>query len=149
MNSPAIPHGALVVVGDGTKVLFLRNHGTPFEPRLAVEDVLTKKNPPTREQGTDKPGRYSGHPGTTPESGFDNTDWHQLAEDRFAADVADTLYRLVHAHRVDDIVVVAPPRVLGVLRKTLHKEVSARVRAEIPKELTSHTLPDIEKLLTQ
>ena len=99
--------GALVVVGDGRRVLFLRNEGTTAEPRLAVETVLEQENPATREQGTDRPGRYAGpreyggpH-GAAPRSGFDQTDWHQLAEDRFAHDIGDALYRISNAFQVE------------------------------------------------
>jgi protein required for attachment to host cells len=42
---------------------------------------------------------------------------------------------------------VAPPKVLGQLRKEFHKEVSDRITGELPKELTSHYLPAIEKVL--
>ena len=146
MPNSIIPHGALVLVGDGARVLFLRNRGTAFDLKLAVENVLEQQNPPTREQGTDKPGRYSGSPGT-PQSAFDTTDWHQLAEDRFAAEIADALYRLAHANRFKDLVVIAPPKVLGTLRKAFHKEVVDRIREEIPKELTTHRVQEIARLL--
>ena len=53
------------------------------------------------------------------------------------------------AHRGDfkEIVLVAPPLVLGELRKKLHQEVSDKVVGEIPKTLTNHAVYDIEKLL--
>jgi protein required for attachment to host cells len=144
-----IPNGALILIGDGKKVLFLRNEGTAVEPNLVVQNVFANENPPTHEQGTDKPGSYSGSPGTTPRSSFEPTDWHQLGEDRFASDIAQTLYRMVHASEVDQLIVVAPPKALGVLRKAMHKEVADRVITEIPKELTAHPLPEIQRLLTE
>ena len=42
---------------------------------------------------------------------------------------------------------VAPPLVLGELRKKLHQEVSDKVVGEIPKTLTNHAVSDIEKIL--
>ena len=78
---------------------------------------------------------------------MEETDWHQLAEDRFAVEIAATLYRRVHAGHCEKLVIVAPPKVLGEMRKAFHKEVSACISAEIPKELTSHPLPEIEKIL--
>jgi protein required for attachment to host cells len=42
---------------------------------------------------------------------------------------------------------VAPPQVLGEMRKKLHKEVSDRVVGEVAKTLTNHTVPEIEKIL--
>ena len=37
MHKASIPHDALVFVGDGTRVLFVRNRGTIQKPGLAVE----------------------------------------------------------------------------------------------------------------
>ncbi len=142
-----VPTGALVLVGDGRKALFLRNRGTPLHPRLETERVLEQDNPPTREQGTDRPGRVSSGDGHS-RSAVEDTDWHQLAEDRFATLVAEALYRAAHAHRFEHLVVVAPPRVLGNLRSAFRKEVSDRVVAEIPKDLTGHPLADVAKHLS-
>ena len=47
----------------------------------------------------------------------------------------------------DALFVIAPPGTLGELRKNYHKEVEARVKGEIHKDLTGHTVPDIEKAL--
>jgi protein required for attachment to host cells len=147
MSQVPIPRGTLIVVGDGSRVLFFRNVGTAFKPKLAVENVFEQENPPTREQGTDKPGVSTVRPGTVPRFSVEQTDWHQIAEDRFASEIADTLYRLVHEGRADKLVIVAPPKALGVLRKNLHKEVEARLRAVIDKDWTPHTPQEIEELL--
>ena len=45
------------------------------------------------------------------------------------------------------LVIVAPPKVLGNLREALHSEVIDRITAEVSRELTSHTVPDIQRLL--
>ena len=146
MNPFSVPNEALVVIGDGEKALFLRNKGDAQEIRLEVERIFGHDNPPTHEQGTDKPGRAFASAGTA-RSAMEETDWHQLGEERFAADIADTLYRLAHANKFEALVVVAPPKVLGNLRKAFHKEVVDRIIGELPKNLTSHPVPDIEKLL--
>ncbi len=141
-----VPNQALVVVGDGEKALFLRNKGSPQELKLEIENIFGHDNPATHEQGTDKPGRTAGSAGTA-RSAMEQTDWHRLGEERFAAEIASTLYRLAHTNKFEALIVVAPPKVLGNLRKAFHKEVVDRITAELPKELTSHTLPDIERLL--
>jgi protein required for attachment to host cells len=142
-----IPTGAMVLVGDGRKALFLRNTGTPTHIRLTTERVLEQDNPPTRLQGTDRPGRYQGSSGTA-RSALDEVDWHQIAAERFAGQVADALYRAAHAHRFEQLVVVAPPEVLGHLRAAFHQEVSRRVIAEVPKDLTTHPIPEMSRLLS-
>jgi protein required for attachment to host cells len=37
--------------------------------------------------------------------------------------------------------------VLGILRKELHKEVTDRITGELPRELASQYVPDIERAL--
>jgi protein required for attachment to host cells len=37
--------------------------------------------------------------------------------------------------------------VLGNLRQAFHAEVTERIVGEVPKELTSHPIPDIERLM--
>jgi protein required for attachment to host cells len=140
-----IPAGALVLVGDGRKALFLRNKGAPTHVELAVERVLEQADPPTREQGTDRPGRYRG--GEGPKSAFEETDWHQLAEDRFAAQIGDALNRLAYENKFAHLVLVAPPKVLGALRARLHKEALGRVAAELHKDLTSQPIAEIARTL--
>jgi len=142
-----IPNEALVLVGDGRKALFLRNRGTPASPNLVLEDEIEQDNPPTREQGTDRPGRKPGTDGVS-RSAIEETDQHQRAEQRFAARLADTLYQMGHAHRFQALVVVAPPRMLGDLRAALHPEVAQRVVGEVPKDLLSHSIPELTRLLS-
>ena len=142
-----LEHGIWVLVADGEKALFLHNKGDAVYPNLEVVREIRDDNPPTREQGTDKPGRYSDATGAH-KSGFAETDWHRIEKERFADGIAERLYKLAHNGRFEKIVLVAPPVVLGALRKALHKEVDARVAGEVPKTLTNHTVFDIEKALT-
>jgi protein required for attachment to host cells len=90
-----IAHSALVLIGDGERALFLRNEGSPRDLKLVVECILEQDNPPSREQGTDRPGRASSSVGAR-RTAIEETDWHQLGEDRFASEIAATLYRVVH-----------------------------------------------------
>jgi protein required for attachment to host cells len=149
MHRPSIPHDALVLVGDGARAVFFRNTGTVTQPTFATERVLEQENPPTREQGTDRPGRRAGGDSETVRGAIEPTDWHQLAEDRFASDIADALYRQAHANRFQRLIIVAPPKVLGTLRKSLHKEVLARIEAEVPMELASYDPKRIQRELAQ
>lgn len=147
MESVYIPAKALVLVSDGRRARFLRNRGTPKEPQLIVEQVLEQENPATRDQGTDRPGRYLNSDGVS-RSAYEETDWHQQQEERFAAEIADELYRMEHAHKFRELVVVAPPKMLGDLRAKLHPEVANCVVAEVAKDLTGHPVPEISKLLS-
>ncbi len=141
-----LKHGLWVIVADGEKALFLRNQGDSRFPNLEVVQEMAQENPPTREQGSDRPGRYNDGP-TVHRSAVQDTDWHRLNKDRFANEIAGRLYRLAHKGEFDDVVLIAPPRVLGEMRQKLHQEVGDKARAEIPKTLTNHTIAEIETLL--
>jgi len=140
----AIPHDALVFIGDGRKALFLRNAGDAKYPDLKVERVFAEENPPTHEQGTDRPGRGVESSGTHRRSSVEQTDWHHLEEHRFTQRVAAALEDLVRKRGVPALVIVAPPRTLADLRNAFHADVKKRIVAEVGKDLTKHPVADIE-----
>lgn len=141
MKPLTLPAQALILVGDGRKALFLRNLGTATEPRLGVETSFAQENPATRDQGSDRPGRTFTPTGGR--AGFGNSDWHEFAETEFAETVAETVTNLVRGQDIRHLVVVAPPRTLAVLRDAWPNDISQRIIAELPKDLTRHPLPDI------
>jgi protein required for attachment to host cells len=71
-----------------------------------------------------------------------------MEEDRFAHDMTTMLKDRALANDFETLIIVAPPRTLGELRKHYHKEVSQRLAGELAKDLTGHPIPDIEKALT-
>ena len=142
-----IPHGAHVFIADGRKALLLRNEGDATHPNLKTEQVFENDNPPTREQGTDKPGRSYASVGSR-RSAMEQTDWHELDEHRFAKDIADMLQVLVREKSIEALVIAAPPRTLAELRKSMHDEVKKRIIAEVDKDLTNQPVCEIEKQLT-
>jgi protein required for attachment to host cells len=164
-----LPHNSVVLVADGRKMLFLRNEGDDVHPNLTVETAQEKPNPATRDQATDAAGGASstqsgaGAPSVArggsnhaagggaqfaPSRGsFEQTDFHQLEEDRFAAETAELLKKRALANDYESLIIVAPPKTLGELRKHYHKEVSDRLKGELDKDLTGHPIPDIEQAL--
>ncbi|TIX03020.1 MAG: host attachment protein, partial [Mesorhizobium sp.] len=59
MSNVTLKHGLWIVVADGEKALFLRNEGNTRNPDLQVVQEMEQENPATREQGSDRPGRYN------------------------------------------------------------------------------------------
>ena len=147
MSKPEIPHDAFVFIGDGRKALFMRNAGDEKSPNFLTERVFIDDNPPTHEQGSDRPGRAFKRAGTNLRSGVGDTDWHELEEHRFAQRVAAAMEGLVRQRKVKALVVVAPPRTLADLRSAFHSDVKNRIIAEINKDLTKHPVLEIEKHL--
>jgi len=140
-------HGAWVFVGDGQKALFLINEGDEKFPNLRRLSVLEHPDPPSRDQGTDAPGRaYSSVGGIR--SAVETTDWHELEKERFAASIAERINRAALANEFDQIVIVAPPKILGDLRPEYAKATETKIVAEVPKDYTNHPIAEIERLLT-
>lgn len=146
MAATRLEHGIWILVADGEKALFLRNEGNVKCPNFQVVREMKEDNPPTREQGTDQPGRFF-DAGMPNKSGYEETDWQRIGKERFAEKVAERLYKSAHRGEFEKLIIVAPPVVLGTLRKAMHKEVAQRVVEELPKTLTNHTTWDMEALL--
>ena len=148
MSKLKIPHNAFVFVGDGRKALFLRNEGDEKFPNLKTEGVFNDDNPPTHEQGSDRPGRLSKALDSGQRSAVEPVDWHHIEEHRFAMKVAAAMEDVVRARKAPALVVVAPPKTLADLRLAFHADVRARIIAEINKDLTKHPIGEIERHLT-
>jgi len=141
-----LPHNALVLVADGRKMLFFRNHGDENQMDLRTEAHDARYERKDREIKTDAPG-------TTKQSGgygrstYEETDFQQQEEDRWIKDAADELKARVLRNDFDALAIVAPPKALGVIKKCLHKEVEKRLVCTVNKEMSGRPIPDIEALL--
>lgn len=141
-----LANGTWVLVADGEKALFMVNEGDGDYPVLRVRRVEQQENPPDREQSANRPGRVDQSVGPRG-SAYQDTDWHALAKERFAAELAEELYKRAHRNEFDRIVLVAPPAILGELRDELHQEVRDRVVGEVSKTLTNHPVDEMERIL--
>lgn len=140
-----LSHGTWVMVLDGEKYLLLRNQGDAEILDLRVVEHDEIENPPTHDQGTEKPGRM-------PDAGFgrsavEQTDWHALEKANFAGDVADRLKTWALKNRFSELLVCADPKTLGTIRLKYHGEVSRRLVGEIDKDLTSLPVDQVEKVI--
>lgn len=143
-----IDNGTWVLVADSEKALFLRNITDGENPNLEVIRKEEHENPSDLEQSANRPGRMA-DVGHGQRSALDDTDWHELAKERFASELADMLYERAHKGAFDKIVLCLPPQAIGRLRDELHKEVQDKVVGEVTKLLTNHTVRDIEKIVKE
>ena len=146
MTGLSVRNGEWVVVCDGAKALVLENVGDAKFPNLKTIQVFEQKDQATHEMGTDKPGRaYSsvGHG----RSAVTQTDWHDQAEQAFLTDLAHHLDAAVGAGKTKSMIVIAPPRALGMLRPAYSHGLKAAVRAELDKDLVKMPVHEIEKRL--
>lgn len=140
-----IPHGAHVMVVDGAKMALFRNSGRDVAPKLDLIEQERDIGPRTSEIGSDQPGRgfqsMGGH-----RAAYEQTDYHQLLEDKFAAQASAKLEALL---AVEDakVILVAAPRVLGTMRKRLKPQSRGRLIAEIDKDYAGRSAADIAEML--
>ena len=141
-----LPNNALVLVADGRKMLFFRNHGDENQIDLRTEAHDQREDRKDREIKTDAPGTMK-QSGGFGRPAMDETDFHQQEEDRWIKDAADELKKRVLRNDFDALAIIAPPKALGVLKKKLHKEVQKRIVCTVNKEMSGRTTPEIEALL--
>jgi protein required for attachment to host cells len=143
-----VPHNSFVVVADGAKMLFFRNGGDAEFLKLEIERKREQEDLPDRDMKRDEAGRTFDASGGAGRSAYEETDFHQLEEDRFAAETAELLKKRALRNDFESLIIVAPPRTLGELRKHYHKEVEKRLTGEIAKDLTGHPVEEIEKIIS-
>ncbi|MBB5687098.1 host attachment family protein [Sphingobium boeckii] len=129
-----IPKGATVAVADGEQLNLYRNTSDDSSPSLMA---LPDQAIDTHNKGSG--GRHQSSSANPADS--------QQEEDAFAAGTAEILNRHVLDGSIDSLIVVAAPRTLGELRKHYHKALSTILVGEIAKDLTGHSITDVEKII--
>jgi protein required for attachment to host cells len=147
MASLKIEQGEWIVVCDGAKALVLENVGDQVFPNLKTREVYEHDKARTRELGTDKPGRSHSSVGNG-RSAVEQTDWQAEAERAFLVDLAGRLDAAVTSGETKRLVIVAPPRALGILRQVYSPALKNALRAEIDKDYVKMPVHEIEKHLT-
>ncbi|WP_037514908.1 MULTISPECIES: host attachment family protein [unclassified Sphingomonas] len=127
--------GALVAVVDGEHLKLFKNSGDAGSLKLTEQ--------PTGDVSTENMGSGGRH-----QSSSANPSDSQQDEDAFAAGVAEVLNKKLMGGSIDELVIIAAPRTLGELRKHYHKTLSAKLVGEVSKDLTGHSVADIEKAVT-
>lgn len=141
-------HNARVLVTDGGRATVFRNAGQVGHPDLQPFKVYGHHNPPTREQGTDRPARVQESTGSR-SSAAEQTDYHQQAEDRFVAGIAQDMETDLKAGEFSELVVVAPPVALGVYRKAASAQLKSATLMEINKDLTKHAAAEVAAIVVK
>jgi len=147
MTGLSIREGEWVVVCDGAKALVLQNAGDAKFPNLKTLEVFEQEDLPTREQGTDKPGRTYASVGVV-RSAVGQTDWHDRSEEAFLTRLAHHLDAAVTAGKTKSLIVIAPPRALGMLRPAYSHALKGALRAELDKDFVKMPVHEIEKHLS-
>ena len=128
-----LPKNATVAVADGERFNLFRNTGD--------EAGLTLT--PLSHEAVDA------HDGATPgrHGSSANPDGGQDAEDGFSAGVVGLLNKRVLAGQVSSLLIIAAPRTLGAIRPQYHAKLKDVLAGEIAKDLTGHSLKDVERAI--
>ena len=124
-----LPHGTVIALVDGRNFELYRNSDDEAEPQLAALDApkLDSHN----------------HSGAGHHSSAGNHADSQVAEDAHAAAAVSWLNAEVLGHRIDKLVIFAPARTLGELRRHYHKQTGAAVLKEVAKDLVGRKPAEI------
>jgi protein required for attachment to host cells len=146
MSRIKINSGDWVIVCDGRKALILENVGDAQYPNLRSREVREHAEPRTSELGTDRPGKA--HPSVgTARSAMEQTDWHDQSEREFLAALAGRLDAALAKSETRSLILVAPPRALGMIRDKYSPAIAKAIRVEISKDLVKAPIHEIEKQL--
>ena len=127
------------VIADGGRARFVeRDEQGAY--RTISSFVSTELKASSRDLGTERPGRVHESATTARHAIEPKTDPKEAAKENFIRYVAEQVQSAQENY--DDLVLVAPPRVLGQLRETLAKSVAGAVTRDLAKDLTK--VPDHE-----
>ncbi len=136
-----------VLVCDGARgrVLVNKGHGTGLSEIESADNPEARKA--SRELGADRPGRTFDSAGEGRHSMAPKVDWHRFAKEHFAKEMAAIVNAAALEDSFDQLLLVAPPRVLGDLRKALNDQARTRINGEIGKDLTQAAIQDLAPYL--
>ena len=81
-------------------------------------------------------------------SAVEQTDWHDQAEQTFLKHLLQRLDAAITTGKTKSLIVVAPPRALGMIRPAYSAALKKALRAEIDKDFVKMPVHEIEKHLT-
>lgn len=132
-----------VLIADAARarVFETKGQGNGLTP---VEDMsLEAELAPSRELGSDRPGRSFDSAGVGRHAMESPSDLHREQKRQFARRIADALQQRQAARSFDRLVVVAPAVTMGDLRAALPDQVKATVTAEVVADLTKTPVAEL------
>jgi protein required for attachment to host cells len=138
-----------ILIADGSRArLFVAEpRATSLKPAFQHEFIGT--NLPSREIGSDQPGRAFDSAGAGRHAMEPPTDPHRYEKMSFARDVANILDDARKRREFSRLVVVAPPQALGDLRSAFSDPLRKLVVAELAKDLTKIPVHELSSHLAE
>lgn len=133
-----------VIVADSDRAMILTVAGKPQAPEL---HLFQEVSAPDMGASTDRPGRVQESAGTH-HSALEEPDYRRIGAEMMVGDLLDLLAKQHSAGEFDQLVLVAPPQVLGAMRDRMPAGLAGIVVAEVHKTLTKHPLSEIAERIT-
>jgi protein required for attachment to host cells len=138
----------LLVLADGKKAVFFRNQGFNGQVRLKPLQRFDNENLASHEMGWDRAGRSFARVGMR-RSAYEIPDYHEVEEARFLEDLAQAIEFEMSQGQFFKLVIMAPPRALGLLRESLTLDTLDKVMLVLPKDYLNTPISDLEEILTR
>lgn len=133
----------LVLVADGARAKLLCKNGVSLEQ--IGDEYLSLEAKDGVDMEISKPGRCNS--GSSSSHTYSpHTDLHEGVKKSFAREMAGMVNN--SCVDFDGFVMIAPPAILGELRKHLSPIALDKLEHEVPKDLTKAKIADLEKYLT-
>ncbi|MDX5360537.1 MAG: host attachment family protein [Alphaproteobacteria bacterium] len=134
-----------VLVSDGGRARVFENDG-PDRGLTELTDLAREADlEPSRDIMADRQGRTFDSAGPGRHAMERPTDPRELEEERFLDETLEIVAGHARKGRFDRLIIAAPPRALGHVRKELPRELSERLHADLPKDLTKASIVEIQK----
>lgn len=133
-----------VLVADSGQARILELQRKPYEFRLVSDQVSATQHQTNKELISDASGRVYSTKGAGTHAMAPRADPHDLAEEQFVRSLAKTLDKANRLGAFDHLAIIADPKTLGRLRRSMDKAVASRVTEEHTMNLASLPLGALE-----
>ena len=134
----------LVLIADGQNATFFKNSAAGETITFEPVHSMGLFNEADRELSDDRPG-HTQVGMTERRTSYEHRDKHEANETEFLKGVAGVSEKLMDNY--DELVLIAEPHSLGVLRQVMPAPVMAKVSTQIDKDYTKTAIPELEALI--
>lgn len=136
-----------VVVVDGGHAKFLHFAGRKTGARTIPGHVYARPAKRTHELGRDKPPSVTQSKSPARHAIQPRVDLHEIEEERFLKDIVRNLELAFEADAFDELVLLAPPKALGILRKMIPRCIQDKVIREADSDYTEYDDAEITRVV--
>ncbi len=133
-----------ILIADGARARIVQCNGPGKGLTPALSHDFAASHAPSRDFGTDKPGRAQGGGSGSHHAVEPKVDPHTFEKHVFAEHLAEEVLKAKAEKAFDSLVLVAPPPALGELRKAFGAKLSDCLIAELAKDLTHVSIHDLD-----